>query len=579
MSYIGTMKLNTINSQIKNNKMHENHAYIHKQNNFSSVNFKEREKENNYKYNTNRPAQAISFGGSAVSMSEKFIKNGFMNKVVGFVYDNEAAYNAVFSLFVAGMLKPFVVLNMPGSEEKDKQIVATKNFIQAFLGSFLGMTITGGIIKKSVDIINNNLNLVEIDKATNKIKYIDFNNDKLTEIAKKLVKKDNTGIKARFSNSVNAFSSEQGIKKLIAPLKAFMKAPNYTPTADEIKARKISVANAFNRIHKDVFETNIEFTKKLISDGNKKEAYNSFWKNITGSPVAIGKAKIASVLLPSVVALLFANRKTKDSNKNENSKNSTQENKTDNRQQDSKTTFKQNPNKNNIAFKGSLKDTVINSIALNVEKLSMSKAGESCVNSLASLPKVLNKPSARMADIESVLVTLYWINNTLKSKKIEPSQKLGLNVHSATVTLVSSTCAFIIDTMLDGLIDKTSAKYGNIINEIVQEVPENLKQTKDKEKIANFLKEKASTLLNSEEIVKSFSNIDFNDKELVDKTVRGLSSTYKKQLSKFKSLTIFTFVVRFLVPVLMVPVSGKIKRKIVEARKEKEQKTENANKK
>ncbi len=569
------MKLNTINSQIKNNKMRDNHAYIHKQNNFGSVTYNAHINENNDNYNTNRPAQAISFGGSIVSASEKFIKSETMNKVVGFVYDNEAAYNAIFSLFVAGMLKPFVVLNMPGSEEKDKQIVATKNFLQAFLGSFFGMTITGGIIKKSVDIINNNLNLVNIDKATNKIKDVTLENEKLTEIATKLIEKENTGLAARFKNAANGFNNATGFKKVAAMVSDFIKPPSYTPLPEEIMKRKISVANAFNTVHKRVFQSNINFTKELLENSNKKEAYNSFWKNITGSPVAIGKAKISSILLPGVVAFLFAKR-TLEKNNAKNADSKVQDDKA--KKDDKQVAFKQNSKRSDIAFKGSLKDAAINTIALNVEKLSMSKFGQAGVNFLAGLPKVLNKPSARMADIESILVTLYWINNTNKSKKIEPSQKLGLNVHSATVTIVSSTCAFLIDTMLDGLIDSTARKYGNVIDDMVKTIPQNLKESGNKEQLTAYLKENSSNLLNSEKIVKTLSNTDLLNKESLEKAIKGLSSTYKKQLSKFKSLTIFTFVVRFLVPVLMVPVSGKIKRKIVERQKQKEQNANNINK-
>ena len=92
------------------------------------------------------------------------------------------------------------------------------------------------------------------------------------------------------------------------------------------------------------------------------------------------------------------------------------------------------------------------------------------------------------------------------------------------------------------------------------------------------MKENSSNLLNSEKIVKTLSNTDLLNKESLEKAIKGLSSTYKKQLSKFKSLTIFTFVVRFLVPVLMVPVSGKIKRKIVERQKQKEQNANNISK-
>ena len=60
-------------------------------------------------------------------------------------------------------------------------------------------------------------------------------------------------------------------------------------------------------------------------------------------------------------------------------------------------------------------------------------------------------------------------------------------------------------------------------------------------------------------------NISKNeDCNQVLKQIGELTTNYGKKLSKFKSLTIFTLVVRFLVPVLMVPFSGKLKKKIIE---------------
>ena len=62
-----------------------------------------------------------------MAITPEFCVEAF-NKTVEFVYDNEVAYNAIYALLVAGVLKPMCVLNMPGSEDKDKQMVATKNF-------------------------------------------------------------------------------------------------------------------------------------------------------------------------------------------------------------------------------------------------------------------------------------------------------------------------------------------------------------------------------------------------------------------------------------------------------------------
>ena len=62
-----------------------------------------------------------------------------------------------------------------------------------------------------------------------------------------------------------------------------------------------------------------------------------------------------------------------------------------------------------------------------------------------------------------------------------------------------------------------------------------------------------------------------NEKELKS-VIEGLAYKYSKNLSKAKSLLIFTFVVRFLVPVLTVKQSKKIKKRLVAFSKERAQK-------
>ena len=97
---------------------------------------------------------------------------------------------------------------------------------------------------------------------------------------------------------------------------------------------------------------------------------------------------------------------------------------------------------------------------------------------------------------------------------------------------------------------------------------------KKTEPIRNTLKEKTAELLGSGKIAKELSRIDLTDAKAVEKEISSLSSAYGKKLSKFKSLTVFTLVVRFLVPVLMVPFSGKLKKKIIEATNRKNQNKE-----
>ena len=78
------------------------------------------------------------------------------------------------------------------------------------------------------------------------------------------------------------------------------------------------------------------------------------------------------------------------------------------------------------------------------------------------------------------------------------------------------------------------------------------------------IKEQCGNMIDAKNISKTLSSIDLFDEKTVKSAIKKLSDNYGRKLSKFKSLTIFTLVVRFLVPVLMVPFSGKLKKKIIE---------------
>ena len=552
----------------------------------------------NNKQELNRPAQAISFGGSA---GLRKVATKAFNKTVEFVNDNEAAYNAIYSLIVAGMLKPLFVLNMPGSEEKDKQIVATKNFLQAFLGSFLSLTIGGGFIKKAIDVVKTNFKLFKVEDD-NSIKVFGEESTKVLEIAKEALKKEG--------------------KK---------------PTIDEIRQKAKELVKNFNDNHLKTFQQNPEFlklmksgAKNIKSDTTYQDAFEVFWKNSTGALTAVGKAKISTLLLPGVMAFLFA-KKNAQKEAEQKAKQNTLTNNTafKNEQQQ----FQRMMNKKSgVSFKGGLLNSAIDGSARLIEKAGLSKNfGEPITKFVARF----KKPSARMSDFESFVITGYWLQNTARSKKIEPSQKLGLNVHSALVTIVSSTAAFIIDWALDGLIDKSKVSYKEKLENIAKsvksmEVGENLdtilegasdsikmgikdevikmldsKHTKDG--IAKIADSDIATIIANLRKTKTFESFDLKEdlvkrvarsleksepirkqilsscgemigaqeaaknlaraiagNEDVAKEIAKLTGKYGKKLSKFKSLTVFTLVVRFLVPVMMVPFSGKLKKKIIE---------------
>ena len=141
-----------------------------------------------------RPAESVNFGGSASSKAAEAIKEalgeisqgatkksffGFARnrkgeltktseKITGFidsknvqkallmVKENEALFENIITIVLAGLLKPICVLAMPGAEKEDKQVAATKNFVAAVVG-FVISTIILTPISKSVGKVTKNL--------------------------------------------------------------------------------------------------------------------------------------------------------------------------------------------------------------------------------------------------------------------------------------------------------------------------------------------------------------------------------------------------------------------------------------
>ena len=126
--------------------------------------------------NINRPAKSVNFSGSASFDTQKiiktalrelveegskdfkgvkdapqwavnFIKSDRVNHILKLVKDNEAKFENIITIFLAGLLKPICVLAMPGAEEEDKQMAATKNFVAAVTGFALSSLILTPISK------------------------------------------------------------------------------------------------------------------------------------------------------------------------------------------------------------------------------------------------------------------------------------------------------------------------------------------------------------------------------------------------------------------------------------------------
>lgn len=177
----------------------------------------------------------------------------------------------------------------------------------------------------------------------------------------------------------------------------------------------------------------------------------------------------------------------------------------------------------------------INGIAWLIGQASDTKLSKKLVNGLSHF----KKPSARMADLASFAITFFYVNNTRKSKKIEKERKMPLMINNITVTVVSSTMAALIDKGSDVILDRVKGalclkKGEEVLNNVIKNASDLIDKTDGKS-----IEQLAEDILKSKEF-----RIKVKD--------------YTKRFEKAKSLTVFSFTVRFLVTVLMVPVAGKI---------------------
>ena len=575
------MKLQFINSQYNNNMLKT------KRQTLEQSKLKEQTKLGK-EYSENRPAQANSFSGSAISFGKNLgyslLESKFLNSVIGGVNKNEALFNAIFALIIAGILKPALVLKQTGHNDKDGQMIATKNFLQAFIGFFLGTTISGGFVKKIYDTMITDLSLIDVTKNDNKItlsaKSVD--DKKVRDIAKGKIKKEHSNFSAKWSYASKTAKEQPNIIEKIKVFTNSFKKYKYKPSDKEITQKAAQIMDSFKESGRlSIFKRNPAFSAKLIENikliednpitaremvknGSQiSEAFESFWKNITGAPVAITKAMIASALLPVVVYAIFSQQNTKKSAEKEQSVSKIQKN--DNKYKNFDKVL--NSKNKQPSFKGSFLNKLIAISSKGVEKIAVTKPLQTITEGIS---KISETPSFFMSNIESFGITGYWLLNTHFSKKIDPDQKLGLNTHTALVTIVSSTLAYIIDTCSKGIINKAEINYLNKVLDVAKEAKANAKIGTSTKELSNEIISKCSKLYNSEAIsslLKENSEIIMNDKAFKSE-IEKLACTYGKHLKKFKSLTIFAIVVRFMVPVAMVKISKELKKFLVEISKD-----------
>ena len=119
-----------------------------------------------------------------------------------------------------------------------------------------------------------------------------------------------------------------------------------------------------------------------------------------------------------------------------------------------------------------IEDKITSGIAWIIGKTANTEPSKKMVVGLSHFKKI----SARMADLASIAITFFYVNNTRKSKKIEEERKMPLMVNNIAITVVSSTMAALIDKGSDVVLDRVKGalclqKGKQVLDNVIEKVP------------------------------------------------------------------------------------------------------------
>ncbi len=584
------MEINKIKS-VNKISMHGNSAQLVRLKNLSAHNNKSENK-------INRPANQEGFSGSELlynkqnqvsftgdprlvqNVATKIITNSkdklpqwaekmgganWFNKVLGSVDKNEAFYEAAVALVVAGVLKPICVLAMPGAEKEDKEMAATKNAVSAFIGFVLSNVILGPC-SNAVNKITKSLNSANPTQYIKDAKYVAaLKNDNLVGTAK-------STLGEAYKSAYKKFA-DLGV----SPLKA-----SITIALTPIVLKLLFKKNKKEEQPKNPLD-NMPVMNAIRLDGTKHAAHKAQSNNLNNSRTLNSIQPQNAVQNPDNTAQVQPAPTFRGNRQNDVSFTGGVDEVID----ISKDVVVKNKN-----ILGKIKDGYNNllgePIARLFGKVSTTKVAKKIIEGTSHF----EKPSPRWSDLTSIAITFFYINNTRKSEKIEPERKLPLMINNGMVTIASSLAAFAIDKVTDkpmeeilqGYLKKHEASIHNKSNINIKRVLSNIKDNlnptdidlnniknlknhgkeileQGKDGLSQGLQEAIKALENDSVIKKAVKDGLIKSEEVAQMAAAGFSQQASKifsNISKTKSLTIFTITVRFLVTVLMTPLIGRV---------------------
>ena len=495
----------------------------------------------------------------------------WFKSVLKSVDKNETFYEALTALVVAGMLKPVCVLAMPGAEMEDKQMSATKNSVSAFIGFGLSNLILGPF-SSAVNKVVKSIDSKDPTKYIKDINYVDaLKNEELVTLA------NGTKLKSTLGD---AFKTTY--KKLpdlgVSPMKAALtialtpyilkllfgkdkkdKTPKKNPVENPMN--KMTIMNSIRMNANNVHPVQTAFNGQKVQNNNNPSFTGNAQNNSSLNNNPSFKGSIASEI-GDEASEYFASgvKKTIELVK----------------KQDKSTGFKRLKELYNGIFD--------KHIAKGIGWIAPRKMGQKLVETTARF----EKPSARWSDLASFAITYFYVSNTAKSDKIEEERKLPLMINNVMVTAASSTAAFLIDKYTDKPMENLLRSYlkhndADLYNKANKKIVESLQIALDEgfdQADIDALKKHSSELLSGglenvsdglKDAIKALKDNDIVQRAIKEKIIENddiakmAASGFEKQakaiygnISKAKSLTVFTLTVRFLVTVLMTPVIGRV---------------------
>lgn len=278
-------------------------------------------------------------------------------------------------------------------------------------------------------------------------------------------------------------------------------------------------------------------------------------------------------------------------------------------------------NQNNVSFKGFVPQPVVNGLSSFYEKVAADKGFQKFIKKFSNS----NKTFTHVMVAESVLLSGFYMINTLRNKKIKKEQKPQMLINDTLTLGVSAAGAYLVEDKISDVVMKGAEKYltahkdfysklgkeaatankNDLLNKVTEvagkkgrDLTEGIEQVSSKMasqlkgivgeegnlKAFQVTKDKLTNVVNAvkQTIVQNAGNADKTKdavKEIVDDVYNSAAARAEADkilpgINKLKVIIIFGIIYRYLGPVVITPIANKISSKMFAKKNKSSDKTQ-----